>query len=147
MTPQRFFSIIFNLKWENNVILYDWSKIYRISEGQPSRILAILGYLTYPSIPRRKKDPFYKLSQTDWTGESYLLHPEKVVQARHKFSDVELAEYVALASFRSLAALKATNDSTLPLELCPLNTDIVSNSRLLTVTNNKVYFCWEEVTQ
>ena len=127
------------------MILYNWATIYRKTDGHPSAILGILGYLTFPSTPKNVYDPAYKLSQVDWSGDSFLVNPEKVIQNRNKFSDLELAEYIALASFRSYSHYKLTGDKTLDKLHCPL--DNLPNNRLLSCVNGKIYFCWEETTQ
>lgn len=128
------------------MILYDWATLYRKSGGEPSIILNIIGYLTFPSTPKNVYDPTYKLSQVDWSGDCFLLHPEKIVQNRRHFPDVELAQYVALASFRSFAYYEATGDTALPEELSPASITTINNSRLFTKINGKIYFAWEEVT-
>lgn len=128
------------------MILYDWATVYRKSGGQPASILQILAYLTFPSLPKNVYSPNYRLSQVDWSGDCYLLRPEKIVQNRNKYSDQELAEYVALASFRSFAYYEATGDATLPQEMCPVAITTINNSRLLSKVQGRIYFAWEEVT-
>jgi hypothetical protein len=128
------------------MILYDWVKIYRKTEGNPAEILSVLQYLTYPSIPKNHYSKNYQFSQVDWTGDSFLLHPEKVIAYRSHYSDTELAEYVALASFRSLAHYEATGERCLDLLQSPIPRQLIRENRLLSCVQGKIYFCWEEVT-
>lgn len=128
------------------MILYNWSTILRVTGGDPNSILEIISLLTYPKIPNNRYDPLYKISQVDWTGESFLLHPEKMLEMRNKVPLVKLAEYVAVASFRSYAHYLATGDRTLEKNLCPASPQLINNNRLLSTVNGKIYFCWEEVT-
>lgn len=128
------------------MILYDWATVYRKSGGEPASILHILAHITFPTTPKNVYSPNYKLSQVDWSGDCYLLRPEKIIQNRDRYTDQELAEYVALASFRSYAYYQATGDATLSEELCPVAITTVTNSRLLSKVQGKLYFAWEEVT-
>lgn len=91
-------------------------------------------------------DPTYRFSLEDWSGDSFLVHPEKILSNRSKFKDSELAEYVALASFRSYANYKVTGKKTLPILMSPVNHNVINNNRLLTLHGEEIFFCWEEVT-
>lgn len=128
------------------MILYDWAKIYRNTEGNVPAILAVLKFLTYPTLAVNKYDNNLKLSQVDWSGDSFLLHPEKVIEHRNLVPSQELAEYVALASFRSLAHYEATGDRSLDVLMSPVPRQLIKDNRLLSCVNGKIYFCWEEVT-
>lgn len=129
------------------MILYNWEKVFRKASGSSSAILSIIDYITYPKTPKDTRDMSYWLSMTDWSGDCFLLNPDKVLKSRQLYSDQKLAEYVGLASFRSYATYKATKDATLPMEMCPISEKTINDNRLLTLANNKIYFCWEEVTQ
>ena len=128
------------------MIFYDWAKLYRKTEGSASRIVTTVAYITFPSLPKNRYDPTYHLSYEDWSGDSFLLHPEKILSNRSKFNDTELAEYIALASFRSYAEYVTTGKRTLSEILCPVKLNDLKNNRLLTFQNGEIYFCWEEVT-
>lgn len=119
--------------------------MYRKTNGMSSAILNILSYLTFPHVPRNRKDPTFKLSLEDWSGDSFLLHPEKIVINRKVFGDTELAQYVALASFRSYAEYEATGKRSLDLILSPVSTELIDNHRLLTRKTDEILFLWEEV--
>jgi hypothetical protein len=128
------------------VILFNWAKMYAATSGDSSSIVTLLAYLTYPTLPRNRYDSIYRLSQQDWSGNSFILHPEKIISNRSKFGDNELAQYVALASFRSYAEYEATTKRSLNLFLAPIPTEIIDNNRLLSRIEDEIFFCWEEVT-
>ena len=122
------------------MIFYNWEKIYRKTKGMSSAIINIISYVTFPHLPRNSYDPTYKLSLENWSGDSFLLHPEKLVINRRKFGDSELAQYVALASFRSYAEYEATGKRSLDMLLSPVSTELIDNNRLLTRKNDEILF-------
>lgn len=87
------------------------------------------------------------LAQVDWRGESFILNPKPLFVHREKFLDKELAEYVALASFRNYNEYKVTKRKTLWDWESPIAPESLQHNRLLTFANNQFYFAWEEVTQ
>ena len=133
MTWLLFACIIYTEFETYTLIFYNWEKIYRDTGGKTSGILSIISYLTFPHLP-------------DWSGDSFLLFPEKLIVHRKEFGDPELAQYVALASFRSYAEYKATRKTTLDMLLAPTGQKLIDYNRLLTRINEQIYFCWEEVT-
>jgi len=128
------------------VITYNWLKIYQVSQGVPTAIVGILAYLAFRPLPKNNYDPIKKYTDVNWDGDSFLLNPAAVIYNRSNCSDKELAEYVALASFRSLAEYKVTGRKTLHVEECPIQLESVNNNKLLSIQNNQIYFCWEETT-
>jgi hypothetical protein len=128
------------------VIFYNWAKMYRYTEGKSSDIVTLIAYITYPTLPRNRSDSIYSLAQKDWSGDSFLLHPEKIITNRRTYGDTELAQYVALASFRSYAEYQATGKRSLDMLLSPVSAELIDNHRLLTRVEDTIYFCWEEVT-
>jgi hypothetical protein len=128
------------------VIFYNWAKMYDETNGNCSQIITLLAYITYPTLPRNRYDPLYRLSLKNWTGDSFLLHPEKLIINRPKSKDRELAQYVALASFRSYAEYQATGKLSLNMLLSPVSTETIDNNSLLSRLDDEIFFCWEEVT-
>lgn len=128
------------------MILFDWHKVFQYAGGNASVIMNIMSHITFPHLPNNRYDKIYNLKQEDWSGSSFLVNPEKVITHRRKYHDSELAEYVALASFRSLADFQATNNRRLLLELAPVSVTKIENNRLLTITHGQIVFNWEEVT-
>ena len=130
------------------MIFYNWRKIYKFSCGKPSVILDTIYYIIYRPVPKNKWDRFYLISKENWTGKSFLLNPEEIYFHRLQYSDVEFAQYVALASLRNYADYKATNRTYLSGVRLPKNMDLtkLKQNRLLTIDEyNNVYFLWEEV--
>lgn len=127
------------------MILYDWRKVYIEAGKSPTKLVNLIAYLTFPRIPDNSFDTVYKWSQKDWSGASFIVNPENILTRRENFKDIELAEYVALASFRSYAAYLATGIKYLPMELSPIDSDFINNNRLLTLSDDNIYFAWEEV--
>jgi len=82
----------------------------------------------------------------DWDGDSFLLNPNAIFENRHLYEDNEIAEYVALASFRSLSEYIVTKRKTLSERDCPVDTGELHNNKLLSVHNGEIYFKWEETT-
>ena len=128
------------------MIFYNWAKIYSKTEGRSSEILSIIAYITFPHLPRNRYDPTYALSQENWSGDSFLLCPEKIISNRKFFGDTELAQYVALASFRSFAEYEATGKRSLNMLLSPVSEKLIHNHRLLSRVEDEIFFRWEEVT-
>lgn len=120
--------------------------MYRKLEGNSSAIITLIAYLTYPNLPKNRWDSINRWANTNWHGDSFLLHPEKILSNRSKFGDTELAQYVALASFRSYAEYEATRKTSLNLALSPVGLELIDNHRLLTRIDDEIFFCWEEVT-
>lgn len=129
------------------MIKYNWQKIYNRSEGRPIRIIEILDYIVHRPIPKSNYDTdVYNLSQIDWAGDSFIINPEPIIQYKYIIPTKDLAEYVALASFRSLAEYLVTKRKTLRATECPVSLESIENNKLLTIANNEIYFRWEEAT-
>lgn len=129
------------------MITYNWVKVFKYSQGRPRDILDIMRYLTNSPIPRNDYDPIIKFTRVDWTGSSFLVNPEEIQKNRGIVSEKELAEYVALASFRSLAEYQVTGRKTLPIQHLPVAMELINNNKLLSAIDNEVFFCWEETKQ
>jgi len=127
------------------MIIYDWKKVWQKSEGSSSRILDIISYLTHAQVPKDIYDPILRFVDVDWRGISYLVNPEPVFEHRVRMYEKELAEYVALASFRNLADYKVTKRTTLPLMESPIDAESINNNRFLLLRDDGlIHFRWEE---
>lgn len=130
------------------MIFYNWTKIYKFSLGKASVILDIIYYVTHRPVPKNKWDRFYLISKENWAGNSFLLNPEQIYFHRLQYSNIEFAQYVALASLRNYADYKATNRTYLRGVRLPenINIDKLKENRLLTIDEyDNIYFLWEEV--
>lgn len=129
------------------MITYNWLKVMRHSSGAPTSILNIMAYITFRPLPKNDFDTNnLKFSQVDWNGDSFLLNPAAVIYNRSRVNEKHLANYVALASFRSLAEYKVTGRKTLSVQECPVSVESLNNNPLLSIQNGEIYFCWEETT-
>lgn len=120
----------------------------RHSGGSPYSILNIVAYITFKPLPKNDFDNNnLKFSQVDWNGDSFLINPAAILYNRTRVDEKHLADYVALASFRSLAEYKVTKRKTLLVQECPVPMESLTDNPLLSIQNNEIYFCWEETTQ
>ena len=130
------------------MLLYDWRKIYKKSGGNVLEIFYILEMLVNKSIPTHRGDKLYKYSKVDFSGQSFILHPDVLLYNSYKHSYKDIAAYLATASFRSLAEYAATQTTTLELLHIPFADFLVENIKtnsLLRVEDELVHFLYEEV--
>ena len=130
------------------MLLYDWRKIYKKSGGNVLEIFYILEMLVNKSIPTHRGDKLYKYSKVDFSGQSFILHPDVLLYNSYKHSYKDIAAYLATASFRSLAEYAATQTTTLELLHIPFADFLVENIKtnsLLRVEDDLVHFLYEEV--
>ena len=128
------------------MLLYDWKKISRKAGRSSKRILTILEAMLATNIPRNRFDPIYPYYYEDFSGHSFLVNPELLLQFRYKWKDKELADYIGLASFRNLGEYLVNEDITLNLDLSPLTETTINNNRLLRIKNNRIHFLYEDYT-
>lgn len=95
-------------------------------------------------IPYNQFDPIYRYYYRDFSGHSFLLHPERLLLERHKWKDKELASYIGLASFRNLGEYHATGKLTLDLAHSPVGQDAINNNRLLRIEDDQIVFLYED---
>jgi len=128
------------------MLLFDWKKVYDTAQGDISTCNLIMEMLIKRSIPRNKYDPIYRFSQRNFSGRSFLVHPEFLVHHSYKYTKKELCVYYALASLRSLPEYMARNKTTLESLHCPVPLDEIKDNRLLIVDDEEITFIYEEVT-
>jgi len=131
---------------ETAIILYDWKKIYRFSKGKPDRVILALRALV-GEIPKHINQPLYFAYIKDFSGKSFLVNPERLIEESAFYKAKEIAEYTALASFRNYADYTLTNKTTLDLLHVPVRHEIITNNRLLKIKDDKVHFLLEEVAE
>lgn len=128
------------------LVLFDWKKIKRYSNNEVDKILLVMYYITYRPVPKNIRDPFHHVSQKNWGGTSFLVNPEMLFENQHGYTKKEVAEYIALASFRNYGDYKATKTTTLDLFAVNIpDKSLIENNRLLTLKDNKIHFKWESV--
>lgn len=130
------------------MLLYDWKKIFTIANGEPSGIFTIFEMLVKNSIPKNKYDPIYKFYEVNFSGESFLVHPDVLLYNSFRHSRRDIAIYLAFASMRSLGEYFASGDITLDLLEMPLDPfQHLESDRLLYMEDDKLHFLYEEVPQ
>jgi hypothetical protein len=103
--------------------------------------------MTYKKIPLNKQDPILSYTEIKWSGKSFLVNPELLLNHKKDYKEKELAQYVGIAGFRNLSDFIVLGKTTLDLAQCPVRKDTIINNRLLTIENDKIYLKWEEVTR
>ena len=129
------------------MLLYNWKKIKRESNGNVKDILTILHILTYKLPPVNRHDRIYKFWQKSFHGHSFLVNPEPLFIQRRRYSDSEIAQYAGIASLRNYYEYQNTKDTTLDLFLFTGNQDIIESNRLLWIEGDSIHFKFEEITK
>jgi len=129
------------------MFFYDWPKIYDASQGSVIEIVRIFRMIVEKQIPKNKYDPIYRYSQKNFSGISFMLHPDVLLYHSFKYKYREIAQYISLCALRSSADFISTQDPSLDVVLMPgLSPEkIIENNRLLEIDDDKVYFRYEEV--
>ena len=131
------------------MLLYDWKKIFRYSKGTPSEAFLIFKTHAEKPLPKNKFDPAYKYCGINFSGESFLVHPDVLLANAHKYTHRELCVYLSLASIRSLSDFAIGRETWLDMIYVDSESELIAeeikNSSLLYVENNRLYFLYEEV--
>lgn len=126
------------------MLLYDWKKIFDAAECNPKEVIRIFRMLTENRIPVNKYDKIYKYYNKDFSGESFLVHPERLLYNGYKYTFREMSVYIALASLRPLADYLATGKIT--LDPFVVQTEILTHipdTRLLKYIDEEIHFMYE----
>lgn len=127
------------------MLLYDWTKIFDLSKGNPAIIYLIIKILVNKEIPRNKYDKIFQFANIDFSGDCFLVHPDVLLYHSYKHSYRDIAQYIALASLRSYADYLATGDKTLDLLTCEIDRELFNDNSLLRIKKDRLYFKYEEV--
>ena len=128
------------------MFLFDWQKVYDSAEGNVSRCNMIMEMLIYKQTPKNKYDRIYKFSRMDFSGHSFLLHPDVLLYHSYKYSTRDISIYYALASIRSLPDYMVSRKITLDLIHLPVDLESITDNRLLRIEGGNIHFLYEEVT-
>jgi len=123
------------------IIFFSWPKIRKHSNGKVQIIKAIYQSImndSRPSFARRRYD------KMDFTGDSYLLRPDKLLQAFHNANQVDAANYLMLASRRSYAQFLMTGEYSLPLKHIAIPQTKLENNSLLEIVGTDIHFKLEK---
>ena len=121
-------------------LFYSWPKIKKYSNGKVQIIKAIYQSIMddhRPSFARRTYD------KIDFDGDSYLLKPERLLEAFHNANQVDAANYLMLASRRSYAEYLLTGDYTLPTKYIAIPTQRLKQNSLLDIQGTNIHFILE----
>ena len=129
------------------VFLYDWQKVYDEAKGSVALCNRIMEMIITKRIPKNTYDPIYNLATKNFSGDSFLVHPDILLFESYKYSHRETAEYYALASLRSLGEYIVSRKVTLDLLHVPVDLEFINNNRLLSMDEHSVHFLYEEVTK
>lgn len=124
------------------MIFFDWKKLYRESKKDPKRIILGLRVLN-GEVPRNRFDPLYHFYIKDFSGQSFLVNLDTLLEETAYYKAKEIAEYVGLASFRNYSYYAMTGDATLDLLHSPVQQDTITNNRLLAIRDGRVHFLFE----
>ena len=127
------------------MLLFDWTKIYDVAQGNIFTCNQIMEMIITNRIPKNKLDPLYKYSRINLSGRNFLLHPDILLFNAYKYEQREIAIYYALAAIRPIAEYKALGKTRLDLEKVPVDIEQITDNRLLRIENNEVIFLYEEV--
>jgi len=131
------------------MLLFDWGKIFKASQASALECIRIVKMLTYREVPKNRYDPIYRYSQIDFSGNSFLVHPDYLIYNSYKHKPHDIGIYLAIASVRSLAEYKVSGDTTVDPMVCPEDPfEYIDDTRLLYIGNdNRIHFLYEEVPQ
>jgi hypothetical protein len=130
------------------MLLYDWKKVYDVTQGSAVEIVRVMKMLAHNEMPKNRYDKIYKYYTIDFTGDCFLLHPEVLLYNRYKYSAKDVAMYIAISALRPVADYMAYGKITLDLLYVPalIASYLINNENsLLRVENNEVHFLYEEV--
>ncbi len=129
-----------------NMLLYNWKKIFETAEGNPLAIFIIFRMITTEHVPLNKYDKTYRYSNTNYKGDSFIVHPDILLYYAYKYEYAEIAQYLGLASMRPLADYKATGKLSLDLNLLEVDISLFEDNSLLHIDDEfQLHFKYEEV--
>ena len=127
------------------MLLYNWTKIFETCKGNASEMVVVLKMMVEKQIPNNRFDRIYKYSNTDFRGESFLLHPDVLLYNTYQHGYKDVCIYAAMASLRSYAEYKAFGKTTLDVLHLPIDPFIfLNNHSLLQVKGDQLCFLYEE---
>jgi hypothetical protein len=129
------------------MLLYNWKKIMRVSNGKVDDIIQILRIITYKIQPKNYYDKTFKFYKYRFGGHSFLKNPKELMEVGRTFSDREVVEYAGVASFRNYYDYVNTKDTTLDLFDCEVSEEIINNNRLLELKEGRIHFMFEETLE
>ena len=127
------------------MVLYNWQKIFEASDGNPFIIFIIFRMLIGKEIPQNKYDKLYEFSKHNFSGESFMLHPDILLFNAYKHEYTDIAQYIGLCSLRPFEDYKATGKIDLDLLTVDIDHELFTDNSLLRIEGDDVHFMYEEV--
>lgn len=131
----------------NGLLLYDWKKIYEVGGGDAANIFRIFKMIATDEVPKNKYDKIYKYSHISFIGEGFLVHPDVLLYNAFKYSHIEVAQYLAVASLRPLSDYLTTGKISLDINLLEIDFSLFEDNSLLRNDGESIHFKYEEVPQ
>jgi hypothetical protein len=95
--------------------------------------------------PKNLFDPKLKYFLADFNGNSFMLNPLDLLDNARSWRPIEVAQYIALASYRNYANYEVNKIVTLDVLHSPISVSKIENNRLLKIVDDKIHFYYEEV--
>ena len=127
------------------MLLYNWKKIFEIADGNAFICFIIFKMLTHREIPDNKYDKIYEFSKLNFSGESFMLHPDILLHYAYKHDYTDIAQYIALCSLRPYVDYKTTGKIDLDTLSWDLNHELIKDNSLLRFEGDSIHFIYEEV--
>jgi hypothetical protein len=127
------------------MLLYNWQKIFEASGGNPFIVFIILRMLVGREIPKNKHDKLYEFSKLNFSGDSFMLHPDILLYNAYKHEYSDIAQYIALCSLRPLVDYKTTGKIDLDLFTVDIDHELFKHNSLLRFEGDDLHFIYEEV--
>lgn len=131
----------------NSMLLYNWKKIFEEADGDASDVFRIFKMMVTDQLPTNKYDNIYRFSHLNFLGESFLVHPDVLLYNSYKHSHVEVAQYLATASLRSITDYLATGNTVLDIRRLEIEPTYIYENSLLDIEGDNVVFLYEEAPQ
>lgn len=121
------------------MVRFNWKKIERKANHDIIKIIKIMKWLTFGTVPNHSRGIEYGLSGVDFTGLSYIKNPASLyVYQQRYFTNLQMVEYMYVASLRNYAEYSITGDTSLPIEQCSLSIARVQANPLFDLKNNTI---------
>ena len=128
------------------MILYNWEKMYNFGNGSIKEVNRIFKMWVNREIPKNRRDPIYKYAAIDFSGTSFMLHPDILLYNSYKYDKRDIVQYIALCSYRSLGEYKAMGTISLDRYDAPeVPDELFYENPLIRLTDeNRIEFLYEE---
>ena len=119
--------------------------MYEVSEGNPFTIFLICRMMVGKLVHDNRYDKIYQLSKQNFSGESFMLHPDILIFNAYKYEYTDIAQYIGLCSLRPYVDYQATGKIHLDLLSVDIDQELFNENRLLRIEDDIVHFKYEEV--